>query len=97
MVSERAIARAIRTLAEQTGVLVEGAGAAALAALETLRDRLQGRKVALILTGGNIDSAVLARLLAESQGQYVNVAPAVKLSPLPHSFRNCPLTGLRRP
>ena len=64
-VSEGAIAQAIRDLLEQAGVLAEGAGAAALAALHSLRGELAGRKVALILTGGNIAPDVLARVLAE--------------------------------
>ncbi|MCL5677619.1 MAG: pyridoxal-phosphate dependent enzyme [Firmicutes bacterium] len=64
-VSEEAIARAICTLLDKASLLAEGAAAAALAALEAQRDALQGRKVVLILTGGNIDPQVLAGVLSQ--------------------------------
>lgn len=62
-VPEEAISRAIYTFLNQVNLLVEGAGAAALAALQALAPELQGRRVALVLTGGNIDARVLARVL----------------------------------
>jgi threonine dehydratase len=43
--------------------LVEPAGAAAMAAAIKLRDRLQGRKVALICSGGNISPAQLKQVV----------------------------------
>ncbi|MYH58172.1 MAG: threonine dehydratase [Boseongicola sp. SB0675_bin_26] len=55
-VSEAQIAEAIRILYRDIHNLAEGAGAAALAALLNERDRMAGRKVAVILTGGNIDT-----------------------------------------
>ena len=54
-VSDDEIASAIRTLHEDTHNLAEGAGAAALAGLAADRERSRGRKVAVILSGGNID------------------------------------------
>ncbi|MGV3479731.1 MAG: pyridoxal-phosphate dependent enzyme, partial [Sphingobium sp.] len=39
--------------------LVEGAGAAALAAVFKDRDRLRGKRVAIVLSGGNLDSGLL--------------------------------------
>jgi threonine dehydratase len=48
---------------EKTRTLVEGAGAAALAAAIRLKPRLAGRKVALICSGGNISPAQLKALL----------------------------------
>jgi threonine dehydratase len=38
--------------------LVEGAGAAPLAALLQERDRMRGKRVALVVSGGNIDMAL---------------------------------------
>ncbi len=42
------------TLLETTHVLAEGAGAAGLAGLYQCRDRYQGKKVAVIVSGGNL-------------------------------------------
>jgi threonine dehydratase len=47
--------------------VVEGAGAAPLAALLAERDRQRGRRVALIASGGNVDAEVFARVLAEDR------------------------------
>jgi threonine dehydratase len=54
-VSDDEIAEAIRVLHATTHNCAEGAGAAALAALIKERDRLHGRRVAVILSGQNID------------------------------------------
>jgi threonine dehydratase len=56
------VAAAIRTLATRAHVVAEGAGAAALAA--ALRGGAGTGKVACIVSGGNIDPAKLARILA---------------------------------
>jgi threonine dehydratase len=63
-VSEDEIAEAIRILYTDTHNLAEGAGAASLAALMKERERMRGRKVAVILTGGNIDMPVFRQVLA---------------------------------
>ena len=60
LVSEEEIADALRLLRDATGVTPEGAGAAGLAGLRKLG--LAGRTVAIVLSGANIDPAVLARL-----------------------------------
>jgi threonine dehydratase len=64
ILSEDEIAEAVRVYYEATHNLAEGAGAAPLAALIKERDRLAGGKAGVILSGGNIDRPVLARLLA---------------------------------
>jgi threonine dehydratase len=64
-VSEAEIRRAMRILFTDTHNLAEGAGAAALAAALQERDRLRGKRVAVIQTGGNIDRALFAQVLAE--------------------------------
>jgi threonine dehydratase len=64
-VSEDEIRRAMRIFYTDTHNLAEGAGAAALAAAIQERDRLQGRKVAVIQTGGNVDRTLLAEILTE--------------------------------
>ena len=55
LVSDDEIAVAIRAYWTDTHNLAEGAGAAALAAAMKERSRLKGRKVGLVLSGGNID------------------------------------------
>lgn len=62
-VSDEAIAEAIRLYHGATHNLAEGAGAAPLAALMQERDRMAGRKIAVILTGGNIDAEWLGAVL----------------------------------
>ena len=64
VVSEAEIAEAVRTLIATTHNLVEPSGAVPLAGLMHLRDRLAGRKIALVVSGANIDQAVLRRILA---------------------------------
>jgi threonine dehydratase len=54
LVSEEEIYRAIVLYLEKTHNLAEGAGAAPLAAAVKMREQLQGHKVALILSGGNL-------------------------------------------
>jgi threonine dehydratase len=62
--SEAEIAEAIRLMWAATHNAAEGAGAAALAALMQERDRMRGRRVGVILSGGNIDTDVLCTVLA---------------------------------
>ena len=62
-VSDAEIAEAMRVYYTDTHNLAEGAGAAALAALMQEREAMRGKKVAVILTGGNIDRPVYARLI----------------------------------
>ena len=66
LVSEKAIKRATLEIIEATRNLVEPAGAAPLAAAHRLRDRLAGKSVALVASGGNITLAQLRSLLAEN-------------------------------
>ena len=54
-VSDTQIAEAIRGLWADTHNLAEGAGAAGLAALISEGERMRGRRVGIVLSGGNID------------------------------------------
>jgi threonine dehydratase len=63
-VSEGEIAEAVRLLLRTTHNLAEGAGAAGLAGLMKLAPQLRGKRVGIILSGGNIDTDTLARVLA---------------------------------
>ena len=62
-VGEDEIAAAIRLYYRATHNLAEGAGAAPLAALLKEKTRHAGKRVGLILSGGNIDMALLAQIL----------------------------------
>ena len=62
-VEEDEIAEAIRLLWAATHNVAEGAGAASLAALIKERDRMRGKRVGLVLSGGNIDSDMLRTVL----------------------------------
>jgi threonine dehydratase len=64
-VSEAEIRRAMRIMLTDTHNAAEGAGAAPLAAALQERQCLAGKRVALIQSGGNIDRALLAEVLAE--------------------------------
>jgi threonine dehydratase len=64
-VSEAEMRRAMRILFSDTHNIAEGAGAAALAAALQERDRLAGKQVAVIQSGGNIDRTLFAEVLAE--------------------------------
>ena len=63
VVEEEAIERAVVALIEIEKTVAEGAGAAALAALLEHRAAFAGRRVGLVVSGGNIDSRVLASVL----------------------------------
>jgi len=67
LVSDAELRRAILTLLETSGMLAEGAGAAALAAAYQMRDQLAGRKVAVVLSGGNLTLDALRTALAEER------------------------------
>jgi threonine dehydratase len=62
VVSLEETAAAVRLLAERARVVAEGAGALAVAA--ALSGRAGDGKVVAIVSGGNIDAAVLAAILA---------------------------------
>ena len=63
-VTDDEVAAAMRVLFADTHNVAEGAGAAALAAAMQQRERWPGRSVGVALTGGNVDTAVFARVLA---------------------------------
>ncbi len=63
LVTDEEIEAAIKIYVEKAHTIAEGAGAASLAAGIKIRDRLQGKKVALILSGGNLPADVLKSIL----------------------------------
>ncbi len=63
MAPDRAIEKAILLFLEHTHNLAEGAGAAPLAAALQIRERLAGKKVVLVMSGGNLSVARLRDIL----------------------------------
>ena len=62
--TEAELEEGVRLALRATHNLAEGAGAATLAAAVKLRDRLEGKKVVCVMSGGNMNMAVLRRILA---------------------------------
>jgi threonine dehydratase len=63
-VSDAEIADAMRLLLRTTHTLIEPAGAAGLAGLRKLASQLEGQRVGIVLSGGNVDARTLRRVLA---------------------------------
>lgn len=64
-VREDTIKKAIVHMALNEKFIVEGAGAAALAAVMDEPERVGGKNIAMVVSGGNIDSELFCRLIAE--------------------------------
>jgi len=63
LASEDQLEHAVQMLLEIEKTVAEGSGAAPLAALTAHQDRFVGRRVVLLLTGGNIDSRILSAVI----------------------------------
>lgn len=63
LVDEPALEGAVYRLATVQKLVAEGAGAAALAAVLSNRDRFAGKRVGLVVSGGNIDARLLSQVL----------------------------------
>ena len=63
LVDETKLESAVSLLLNIEKTVVEGAGAAGLAAIMAYPERFRGRKIGLVLTGGNIDTRLLADIL----------------------------------
>jgi threonine dehydratase len=84
LVGETAIESAIQMLIEEEKIVAEGAGAAPLAALLAKREVFLGKKVGLVISGGNIDSRLLASVLLRGLAREGRLARLrVELADLP--------------
>jgi len=84
LVSERELERAVAMLVGIEKTVVEGAGAAGIAAMLTDRERFRGKKVATLLCGGNIDTHLLANVLVRDlvrQGRIARLRVAAQDQP----------------
>ncbi|MBS1853961.1 MAG: threonine dehydratase [Acidobacteria bacterium] len=64
MVTDAEVAEAMRAVYDDTHNVAEGAGAAGVAAILQEKERNLGRRVAAIVTGGNVDRALFAEVLS---------------------------------
>ena len=71
---ERALESAVALLMRQQKLVAEGAGAAGLAAMLEQPERFKGRKIGLILSGGNIDTRLLANVLLRDLARLGRIA-----------------------
>jgi threonine dehydratase len=84
LVDEEALERAVQMMAESQKIVAEGAGAAGLAALLAHGARFAGRRVGLIVCGGNIDSRMLAQVMVRGlvrDGRVVTLRIEISDSP----------------
>jgi threonine dehydratase len=84
LVPERDLERAVAMLVGIEKTVVEGAGAAGLAAMLHEPERFRGKKVATILCGGNIDTHLLANVLVRGlvrEGRIARLRVAVQDQP----------------
>src|SRR5690349_17866879 len=63
LVDDVTIERAVEVLLERQKLVVEGAGAAGLAAVLAAPKRFRGRRIGVVICGGNIDARLLASIL----------------------------------
>lgn len=81
LVDEDDIEQAVLLLLEVEKTVVEGAGAVGLAALLRHRDRFAGRKVGLVISGGNIDLPILSSIIQRGlvrRGQLIRLCVDVR-------------------
>jgi threonine dehydratase len=84
LVSEGAIERTVHQLMSVQKLVVEGAGAAGVAAILAQPERFAGRRVATVICGGNIDDRLLASVLMRGlvrEGRMVRLRIAITDAP----------------
>ena len=111
LVTEDQIERAVAMLIAIEKTVVEGAGAAGLAAVLAAPERFAGRNVGLVLTGGNIDTRLIASVLTRElarEGRLTQIAidivdrpanspPSRRYSPKPAPTSSRSRTSARSP
>jgi threonine dehydratase len=89
LVDERRLEQAVSLLVQIEKTVVEGAGAAGLAALLAHKPLFAGRKVGLVLCGGNIDTRLLANVLLRDLARSGRLARLrIRLQDRPGSLYN---------
>ena len=89
LVSERALEQAVSLLLQIEKTVVEGAGAAGLAAMLAYPERFAGKTVGVVLCGGNIDTRLLANVLLRDLARSGRMARLrIKLQDRPGALYN---------
>ena len=84
LVSEEEIEGALTRLLENEKMLAEGAGAAALAAVITHKDRFKGKKLGIVVSGGNIDMRLLTTVIVRElsrEGRIISITVGIDDKP----------------
>ncbi|WP_251553675.1 threonine ammonia-lyase [Neobacillus muris] len=84
VVDEMEIARTMLLLLERNKLLVEGSGAVSLAALLYQKVNFKDKKVAAVISGGNVDVSFISRIIERGMvesGRYVNFSMILKDKP----------------
>jgi len=84
LVQEEPLECAVQMLAERQKIVAEGAGAAGLAALLAYPERFAGKRVGLVICGGNIDARMLGQVLLRGlvrDGRVVSLRIEISDSP----------------
>lgn len=84
VVSESDLAKAFLFLLESCNLIVEGAGAISVAALRNLSERFKGKKVGVVLTGGNIDINLVESIINHAlvvSGRRIQIKTTVNHQP----------------
>jgi threonine dehydratase len=68
LVGEPDIAAAMSDFRQREGEVIEGAAGVAIAAMQQVRERISGKRVAVIVCGGNVSQSILAKLDADPPG-----------------------------
>lgn len=74
-VSEAEIEESMRILFRDTHNVAEGSAAAGLGAFLQEKEKYRGRKVGIILSGGNVDTDIFARVLAAAKTEHEDINP----------------------
>ena len=93
LVREDSIAQAILLFLERKKLVVEGAGAVTLAALLENRERFRGKRVVLVLSGGNIDFTIMDRIIRKGLVTSGRVG-AFEVMIADHPGNLCSVTGV---
>jgi threonine dehydratase len=82
-VNDDEVAAAMRAVFDDTHNIAEGAGAAAVAALLKEMDALRGKRVAAVISGGNVDRALFAEVLRDRLTDRLTDRPTDRLTDRP--------------
>ena len=66
-VKEKTIREAVRFMIKDEKIIAEGGSCTTVAAVMDFRERVGGKNIALVISGGNIDGDLMVKLMNESE------------------------------